>query len=70
MRSSNKANVKVNIALALVVQAYTFAHQYAYSWIYEIQKKNLEALKLAILSSAQINPGEYICSEGSFILTG
>lgn len=41
--------------MALVVQAYTFLHQYAYSWVYAAPKKNPGALKLGIISLARIN---------------
>ncbi|MCJ1256023.1 hypothetical protein MMC24_003842 [Lignoscripta atroalba] len=41
--------------MALVLQAYTFAQQYAYSWMHAPSKKTEGALKLGILSSAQIN---------------
>jgi len=41
--------------MALVIQAYTFAQQYAYSWLHAVPKKNVGALKLGVLSTAQIN---------------
>lgn len=41
--------------MALVLQAYTFAYQYTQSWLHPVKKKNDGALKLGVLSSAQIN---------------
>jgi len=41
--------------MALVVQTYTFAQQYAMSWLHAVPKKNLGALKLGVLSTATIN---------------
>lgn len=42
--------------MALVIQAATFAHQYMYSWLQILPSKNPGALKLGVISSAQINP--------------
>ncbi|KAL2009991.1 hypothetical protein VTN00DRAFT_5798 [Thermoascus crustaceus] len=46
--------------MALVIQAATFAHQYMYSWLQSLPSKNPGALKLGVISSAQINPAAII----------
>ncbi|KAL4805668.1 hypothetical protein BDV18DRAFT_11905 [Aspergillus unguis] len=46
--------------MALVVQAATFAHQYLASFIYAQPSKSPNALKLGVLSSAQINAAAII----------
>lgn len=42
--------------MALVDQAATFLHQYVYSWLHSIPSKTPDALKLGVISTAQINP--------------
>ena len=42
--------------MALVIQAYTFAYQYANSWLLSAPKKQPNALKMGVLSAAMINP--------------
>ncbi|EON66977.1 NAD binding Rossmann fold oxidoreductase [Coniosporium apollinis CBS 100218] len=42
--------------MALIVQAYTFLQQYAVSWMEAVPKKNSGAIRLGVLSTAQINP--------------
>ncbi|KAL1965219.1 hypothetical protein VTN77DRAFT_5973 [Rasamsonia byssochlamydoides] len=46
--------------MALALQMYTFAQQYVYSWLYPTPMKSPRALKLGIISSAQINPATVI----------
>lgn len=41
--------------MALVLQTATFAHQYLNSFLYSQPRKSADALKLGVLSSAQIN---------------
>lgn len=41
--------------MALVVQSYTFLHQYVNSWVHNKPKKSANALNLGIISNAQIN---------------
>lgn len=41
--------------MALVVQAITFLHQYIYSRLHPTPSKAPDALKLGVLSTAQIN---------------
>ena len=41
--------------MALVAQSATFIHQYISSFLHSKPRKSPEALKLGILSSAQIN---------------
>ncbi|EAW15171.1 Gfo/Idh/MocA family protein [Aspergillus clavatus NRRL 1] len=42
--------------MALVDQAATFMHQYIYSWLQSTPSKTPDALKLGVMSTAQINP--------------
>lgn len=44
------------VIMALVDQAATFLHQYVYSWLHSIPSKTPDALKLGVISTAQINP--------------
>ncbi|KAL4756503.1 Gfo/Idh/MocA family protein [Aspergillus foveolatus] len=46
--------------MALVLQTATFAHQYLNSFLYSQPKKSADALKLGVLSSAQINAAAII----------
>ncbi|KAL4924610.1 Gfo/Idh/MocA family protein [Aspergillus undulatus] len=46
--------------MALVLQAATFAHQYFGSFVYKTPSKSSDALKLGVLSSAQINAAAII----------
>ncbi|KAF4220488.1 hypothetical protein CNMCM8980_001192 [Aspergillus fumigatiaffinis] len=46
--------------MALVDQAATFLHQYVYSWLHTTPSKTPDALKLGIISTAQINPAAII----------
>ena len=41
--------------MALVVQAFTFLHQYIYTRLHPTPSKSPEALKVGVISSAQIN---------------
>ncbi|KAK5090592.1 hypothetical protein LTR05_000767 [Lithohypha guttulata] len=41
--------------MALVVQGYTFLQQYAVSFVQNVPKKNQNALKMGVISTAQIN---------------
>lgn len=47
--------------MALVIQAYTFAYQYAVSMVQAVPKKNVGALKLGVLSTSMINPAAGKC---------
>jgi hypothetical protein len=42
--------------MALVLQAYTLAQQYVSSFLHPTPTKSPMALKLGVISSAQINP--------------
>jgi hypothetical protein len=44
------------VIMALVDQAATFLHQYVYSWLHTTPSKTPDALKLGVISTAQINP--------------
>ncbi|GIK07396.1 hypothetical protein Aspvir_003059 [Aspergillus viridinutans] len=46
--------------MALVDQAATFLHQYVYSWLHSTPSKTPDALKLGVISTAQINPAAII----------
>ncbi|PKX91001.1 Gfo/Idh/MocA family protein [Aspergillus novofumigatus IBT 16806] len=46
--------------MALVDQAATFLHQYVYSWLHTTPSKTPDALKLGVISTAQINPAAII----------
>ncbi|KAF7116233.1 hypothetical protein CNMCM5793_004309 [Aspergillus hiratsukae] len=46
--------------MALVIQGITFLHQYIYSWLHTTPSKTPDALKLGVISSAQINPAGII----------
>jgi predicted dehydrogenase len=46
--------------MALALQTYTFAQQYVYSWLYPAPKKNDHAIKIGVLSSANINAASII----------
>lgn len=41
--------------MALVAQAFTFLHQYIYTRLHPTPSKSPEALKVGVISSAQIN---------------
>lgn len=49
--------------MALVIQAATFLHQYANATLHTIPSKNPNALRLGVLSSAQINPASGLYSD-------
>jgi hypothetical protein len=44
------------VIMALVDQAATFLYQYVYSWLHTTPSKTPDALKLGVISTAQINP--------------
>ncbi|GFF38572.1 NAD binding Rossmann fold oxidoreductase, putative, partial [Aspergillus udagawae] len=46
--------------MALVDQAATFLYQYVYSWLHTTPSKTPDALKLGVISTAQINPAAII----------
>jgi hypothetical protein len=42
--------------MALALQAITLAQQYIFSWLHSVPSKSPSALRLGVLSSADINP--------------
>ncbi|KAF8638226.1 hypothetical protein AX17_002375 [Amanita inopinata Kibby_2008] len=46
--------------MALPLQALTFAHQCAYSWLYSVPEKTQDPIKIGVLSSANINAASII----------
>jgi hypothetical protein len=56
--------------MALVIQAYTFIYQYANSWLHSTSKKQPDALKMGVISTAQINPAAgMLATNGITMLT-
>jgi hypothetical protein len=51
----NQTVPKKNKIMALIVQGATFVHQYISSFLQSTPRKSPTALKLGVLSSAQIN---------------